>query len=90
MNKRLNRIFKDDQDVSNCHMDRAQGLVLFKVLSKFNTSTGKQRNEMFHLLFDKKNGSIGGVYEDMKHFPSLYPKAEQIFKRAISEIYVQH
>ena len=90
MNKRLNRIFKDDQDVNHCHMDKAQGLMLFKVLSKFNTSTGKHRNEMFNLLFDKKNGSIGGIYEDMKHFPSLYPKAEQTFKRAISEIYVQH
>ena len=71
-------------------MDKAQGLVLFKVMNRFNTSTGKHRNEIFKLLFDKKTGSIRGIYEDMKHFPSLYPKAEQTFTKAISEIYVQH
>ena len=71
-------------------MDKAQGLVFFKVMNKFNTNTGKHRNEMFKLLFDKKTGIIGGIYEDMKHFQSLYPKAEQTFRKAFSELYVQH
>ena len=43
---------------------------------------------MFKLLFDKKNGSLGGIYEDMKCFERLYPKAENTFKKAITELCV--
>ena len=28
----------------------------------------KGRNEIHKLLFDKKTGAIGGIYEDMKKF----------------------
>ena len=69
-------------------MDSAQGLTLFKVMSKFNTNVSKQRNDMFKLLFHKKNGSLGGIYEDMKRFERLYPKAENTFKKAITELCV--
>ena len=89
MSKCIHRILKDESD-ANGHMDKAQGLVLFKVMNKFNTNTSKHRNNIFKLLFDKKNGSLGGIYEDTKHFQSLYPKAEQTFKNAISELYVHH
>ena len=65
MSRRVNRLLNDS---NNGHMDSAQGLILFKVMSKFNTNVSKQRNDMFKLLFDKKNGSLGGIYEDMKHF----------------------
>ena len=65
MSRRVNRLLNDSNDG---HMVSAQGLTLFKVMSKFNTNASKQRNDMFKLLFDKKNGSLGGIYEDMKHF----------------------
>ena len=51
MSRRVNRILNDSNDG---HMDSAQGLTLFKVMSKFNTNASKQRNNIFKLLFDKK------------------------------------
>ena len=85
MSRRVNRLLNDSNDG---HMDSAQGLTLFKVMSKFNTNVSKQRNNMFKLLFDKKNGSFGSIYEDMKRFKRLYPKAENTFKKAITELCV--
>ena len=37
-------------------------------------------------FFDKKNGAIGGIYEDMKHFGKLYPEGDLIFKKGISQL----
>ena len=85
MSRRVNRLLNDRDDG---HMDSAQGLTLFKVMNKFNTSTGKHRNEMFKLLFDKKTGSLGGIYEDMKRFKQIYPKAESTFEKAFAELCV--
>ena len=79
------RLLNDSDDG---HMDSAQGLTLFKLMNKFNTSTGKHRNEMFKLLFDKKTGSLGGIYEDMKRFKQIYPKADSTFEKAFAELYV--
>ena len=83
MSRRVNRLLNDSNDE---HMDSAQGLTLFKVMNKFNTNTGKHRNNIFKLLFDKKTGSLGGIYEDMKHFKKLYSKAEGTFQKAVSEL----
>ena len=83
MSRRVNRLLNDGNDG---HMDSAQGLALFRVMNKFNTNTGKHRNDMFKLLFDKKTGSLGGIYKDMKCFQQLYPKAEATFKKAITEL----
>ena len=85
MSRRVNRLLNDSDDG---HMDSAQGLTLFKVMNKFNTSTGKHRNEMFKLLFDKKTGSLGGIYEDMKRFKQIYPKADSTFEKAFAELCV--
>ena len=38
----------------------------------------------------KKNGAIGGIYEDMKHFGKLYPEADLIFKKGISQLKKGH
>ena len=83
MSRRVNRLLNDSDDG---HMDSAQGLTLFKVMNKFSTSTGKHRNEMFKLLFDKKTGSLGGIYEDMKRFKQIYPKADSTFEKAFAEL----
>ena len=85
MTHRVNRLLNDTVDE---HMDSAQRLSLFKVINKFNTNTSKHRNEIFKLLFDKKTGSLGGIYEDMKHFKQLYSKADSTFKKAITELYI--
>ena len=85
MSRRVNRLLNDSNDG---HMDSAQGLTLFKVMNKFNTSTGKHQNEMFKLLFDKKTGSLRGIYEDMKRFKQIYPKAESTFEKAFAELCV--
>ena len=61
MSQRVNRLRNDSNDGQ--HKDSAQGLTLFKVMNTFNTSTGKHRNKMFKLLFNKKTGSLGGIYE---------------------------
>ena len=86
MSRRVNRLLNDSDD--GRHMDSAQGLTLFTVMNKFNTSTGKHRNEMFKLLFDKKTGSLGGIYEDMKRFKQIYPKADGAFEKAFAELCV--
>ena len=87
MSKRMHRLMADDVK-PNKHMDKAQGTSLFSILSKCNTNVAKQRNELYKMLFDKKSGSIGGIYEDMRDFKTIYPKADKVFERAVSEIYV--
>ena len=88
MSKRMNRLMADDTK-PNKHMDKAQGVNMFSVLSKCNTNVAKQRNEMYKMLFDKKSGIIGGIYDDMKKFTELYPKADKTFAKAVSEIYLK-
>ena len=50
---------KDANEVSG-HMDVCQGRALFEVISNYDTNTRKGRNELYKLLFDKKNGALGG------------------------------
>ena len=65
MSKRVNAIMKDADDVLG-HMDICQGKALFEVIGGYDINTKKGRNELFKFLFDKKQGAIGGIYEDMK------------------------
>ena len=48
------------------HMDLCQGKALFEALKSYNTNTMKGSNEIYKLLCDKKTGTIGGIYEDIK------------------------
>ena len=89
MSKRMHRLMADDVK-PNKHMDKAQGTSFFSVIGKYNTNVAKHRNDLYKLLFDKKKGSIGGIYEDMINFTTLYPKADMIFKKAVAEIYVMN
>ena len=63
------------------HMDFFQRKALSEAIQNYNVNTAKGRYEIHKLLFDKKNGAIGGIYEDMKHFGKLYPEADLIFKK---------
>ena len=89
MSKRMHRLMADDIK-PNKHMDKAQGASFFSVIGKCNTNVAKQRNDLYKMLFDKKRGSIGGIYEDMLNFKTIYPKADKIFEKAVSEIYVMN
>ena len=89
MSKRMHRLMADDIK-PNKHMDKAQGASFFSVIGKCNTNVAKQRNDLYKMLFDKKKGSIGGIYEDMLNFKTIYPKADKIFEKAVSEIYVMN
>ena len=89
MSKRMHRLMADDNK-PNKHMDKSQGASFFSVIGKYNTNVAKQRNDLYKLLFDKKKGSIGGIYEDMLNFKSIYPKADIIFEKAVAEIYVMN
>ena len=59
MSKRVNNIMKDANEVFG-HMDVCQGRALFEVISNYDTNTRKGRNELYKLLFNKKNGALGG------------------------------
>ena len=85
MSKRINGIMKDD-DNSLGHMDVCQGQALFEVIRNYDVSTRKGRNELYNLIFDKKSGALGGIYEDMKHFQSLFLKENSIFENSIEQI----
>ena len=85
MSKRINGIMKDD-DNSLGHMDVCQGRALFEVIWNYDVSTRKGRNDLYNLIFDKISGSLGGIYEDMKHFQSLFPKENSIFENGIEQI----
>ena len=58
---------KDSEETLG-HMDVCQGKVLFEVISSYDTNTRKGRNELYKLLFDRKAGAIGGIYEDLNIF----------------------
>ena len=85
MCKRMNKQMRDTSDSTN-HIDSCQGKALFEALKTCNTQTIKGRNEIHKLLFDKKTGTIGGIYEDMKKFEQLYPKELEIFKKGIKQM----
>ena len=42
------------------------------------------------MLFDKKNGAIGGIYNDMKRFEEIYPNETLIFKKGLSQLKKHH
>ena len=63
-----------------------QGKTFHDVICNYNTQSPKGRNEIFKLLFDRKHGAIGGIYQDMKKFGSLYPDANAIFEDGIQQI----
>ena len=64
-----------------------QGKALFEALqSSYNTNTIKGKSEIFKMLFNKKNGAIGGIYDDMKRFKEIYPNETFIFKKGLSHL----
>ena len=71
---------RDSLEQTN-HMDLCQGKALFAALQGYNTNTIKGRNEILKLFFAKKNGIVGGIYEDMHKFEAIYPEANDIFKK---------
>ena len=81
----MNNIMKDVNEVLG-HMDVCQGRALFEVISNYDTNTRKGGNELYKLLFNKKNGALGGIYEDMKKFETLFPKENKIFRNGIEQI----
>ena len=85
MSKRINSIMKDANEVLG-HMDVCQGKALFEVVGSYDVNTRKGRNELFKLLFDKKSGAIGGIYEDMKRFETLFPRETKIFESGVEQI----
>ena len=91
MSKRMNKIMRDTAERTN-HMDLCQGKALFEALKSYNTNTMKGRNEIYKLLFDKKTGAIGGIYENMKKFEQIYPEETAIFEKGLSQLrnYNQH
>ena len=85
MSKIMNSLMKDTNDTLG-HMNVCQGRALFEVISNYNINTTKGRNELFKLIFDKKTGALGGIYEDMKHFDELFPKEAKVFNNAVDQI----
>ena len=81
----MNSLMKDTNDTLG-HMDVCQGRALFEVISNYNIKTTKGRNKLFKLIFDKKTGALGGIYEDMKHFDELFPKEAKVFNNAVDQI----
>ena len=81
----MNKLMRDTSDNTN-HMDLCQGKALFEVSKTCNTHTMKGRNEVYKLLFDRKTGAIGGIYEDMKKFEQWYPKELEIFKKGVKQM----
>ena len=80
MSRQMNKIIRDCPKET---MDLCQGKALFEALQNYNLNTAKGRYEIHKLLFDKKNGAIGGIYEDMKHFDK---EADSIFKKEVSQL----
>ena len=70
--KKINKVMRDIFEETN-HMDLCQGKT-FKVLKGYNLNSVQGRNEVYKLLFDKKTAAIGGIYEDMHKFDTIYPK----------------
>ena len=85
MSRRMNKIMRDCPKETT-HMDLCQGKALFETLQNCNVNTAKGRYEIHKLVFDKEDGAIGGIYEDMKHFGKLYPETDLIFKKGMSQL----
>ena len=85
ISKRINSLMKDCNGPQD-HMDVCQGKALFDVVSGYDVNTKKGRNELYMLIFDKKNGAIGGIFEDMKQFATLYPKENKIFQNGVEQM----
>ena len=85
MSKRINNIMKDSEETLG-HMDVCQGKALFEVINSYDTNTRKGRNELYKLLFDKKVGAVGGIYEDLNTFKLKYPQAQIVFENAIEQL----
>ena len=85
ISKRINLLMKDCNGPQD-HMDVCQGKGLFDVVSGYDVNTKKGRNELHKLIFDKKSGSIGGIFEDMKQFTTLYLKENKIFQNGVEQM----
>ena len=84
--KRVNGIMRDIVEERN-HMDLCQGKALFEVLNGCNLNSVRGGNEVYKLLFDKKTGAIGGIYDDMEKFEGLYPTELSIFKQGLRQLH---
>ena len=85
MSKRINAMMKDSNNTLG-HMDVCQGKALFDVISGYDVNTKKGRNELYKLLFDRKHGAVGGIFEDMKNFENLYPQENKIFENGVGQM----
>ena len=85
MSKRINSIMKDANEVLG-HMDVCQGKALFEVVGSYDVNTRKGRNELFKLLFNKKSGAIGGIYEDINRFKTLFQRETKISESGVEQI----
>ena len=85
VSKRINSLMKDCNGPQD-HMDVCQGKVLFDVVSGYDVNTKNRRNELYKLMFDKKNGAIGRIFKDMKQFATLYPKENKIFQNGVEQM----
>ena len=86
MCKRVNKVMRDTFEETN-HMDMCQGKALFEVLSGHNLNSVRGRNEVYKLLFDRKNGAIGGIYEDMCKLDVIYPNELSIFGKGLRQLH---
>ena len=84
ISKIINSLMKDCNGPQD-HMDVCQGKALFDVVSRYDVNTKKGRNELYKLIFDKKNGAICGIFEDMKQFATLYPKEKKYSKMVLNK-----
>ena len=85
MTRRINNMMRDCEN-ETIHMDMCQGMALFEALRTINATTIKGKSDIYKMIFDKKNGAIGGIYDDMKRFDDLYPDATLIFKKGLSQL----
>ena len=80
--KRVNKVTRDSFKETH-HMDMCQGKALFEVLNGHNLNSVRGRNEVYKLLFDRKNGAVGGIYEDMHKFDTIHPNALSVFEKGL-------
>ena len=85
MSRRINNIMKDSEETLG-HMNVCQGKALFEVISRYDTNTRKGRNELYKLLFDRKAGAIGGIYEDLNVFKTKHRHVKKVFENAIEQL----
>ena len=85
MSQRVNKFMKDVND-DTCHMDICQGKAFYDVINNYSTQSSKGQNDIYKLLFNKKHGATGGIYEDFKNFDSLYPNEAKAFECGIEQI----